>query len=112
MIGLLAAEWGVGQVFWSMLWFFLFVLWIWLIFVILTDIFRSNDLSGLAKTIWVIVIIFVPYLGIFAYLIARGSGMTARQSNRSHAENAATQAYIRENAGYPTGDAAKANVIS
>ena len=70
-----AAEWGTGQVFWSMLWFFLFFIWIWLLIMVFADIFRSHDLGGLAKTLWVIFVILVPYLGVFVYLIARGHKM-------------------------------------
>lgn len=92
---LLAAEWGVGQVFWSMLWIFLFMLWIWMIFVIFADIFRSDDLSGWGKTIWSIFVIFLPFLGIFTYLIARGNGMAERQAAMARASQQASQAYIR-----------------
>ena len=66
------SEWGTGQVFWSMLWFFLFVIWIWLLIVVFGDIFRSHDLSGVAKALWVIFVIIVPYLGVLVYLAARG----------------------------------------
>ncbi len=96
---LIAAEWGVGQVFWSMLWIFLFVLWIWLIFVIFADIFRSDDLSGWGKAIWSVFVIFLPFLGIFAYLIVRGGGMAERQAAAVQASQAASRAYIRDVAG-------------
>ena len=66
------AEFGTGQVFWSMLWFFLFFIWIWMLIVIFGDIFRSPDLSGWGKALWSIFIIVLPYLGVFVYLIARG----------------------------------------
>ena len=72
---MLAAEWATGQVFWSMLWFFLFFIWIWLLIVVFGDIFRSPDLSGWGKALWSIFIIFLPYLGVFVYLIARGHKM-------------------------------------
>ena len=52
-----AAEFGTGQVFWSMLWFFLFFIWIWLLIVVFSDIFRSHDLSGWAKALWIIFVI-------------------------------------------------------
>ena len=65
------ATFGTGQVFWSMLWFFLFFIWIWLLIVVFSDIFRSHDLSGWAKALWTIFVIFLPYLGVFVYLIAR-----------------------------------------
>ena len=81
---MLAAEWGTGEVLWSMMWFFLFVIWIWLIIVVFGDIIRSQDMGGGAKAFWVIFIILVPYLGIFVYLIARGGGM-AERAERSRA---------------------------
>ena len=71
-----ASEFGSGQVFWSMLWFFLFFIWIWILITVFADIFRSHDLSGWAKALWVIFVIFVPYLGVFVYLIARGHKMS------------------------------------
>ncbi len=70
------AEFGTGQVFWSFLWFFLFFIWIWLLIMVFSDIFRSPDLSGWGKALWSIFIIFVPYLGVFVYLIARGHKMS------------------------------------
>ena len=68
----LAAEFGTGQVFWSMLYFFLFFIWIYLLIVVFSDIFRSDDLGGWAKALWVIFVILLPYLGVFVYLIAAG----------------------------------------
>ena len=65
------AEFGTGQVFLSMLYFFLFIIWIWLLIVVFSDIFRSDDLAGWAKALWVIFVIVVPYFGVFVYLIAR-----------------------------------------
>jgi hypothetical protein len=99
---MIAAEWGSGQVLWSMLWLFMFVIWIWLIVVIFTDIFRSQDLSGWAKAIWSIFIIFLPFIGIFAYLIARGGNMAERSATAAEDANAATQAYIRDAAAAPS----------
>ena len=69
----LAAEWGTGQVFWSMLWFFLWIIWLWLLIMVFTDIFRSRDLSGGRAGQSSIVL---PYLGVFVYLIARGNRMS------------------------------------
>src|SRR5215510_11431533 len=73
-----AAQFGTGQVFLSMLWFFLFVIWIWLLVVVFADIFRSHDLGGWAKAGWTIFVIVLPYLGVFVYLIARGGKMSER----------------------------------
>ncbi len=91
-----AAEWGTGQVLWSMIWFFLFVIWIWMIIVLFTDIIRSEDLSGWGKALWSLFIIFLPFLGILAYLIVRGGGMAERAAQATQEANEATKAYIRD----------------
>jgi hypothetical protein len=88
-ISMIATEWGTGQVFLSMLWFFIFVLWIWFVVMIFTDIFRSRDLSGGAKALWCIFVIFLPFLGCFVYLIARGKDMTDRAMEEQQARAAA-----------------------
>jgi hypothetical protein len=72
---LFAAEFGVGQVLWSIFWFFLFFLWIWLVISLFSDIMTSDDLSGPMKAIWAIGIIIFPFIGIFLYLIVRGGNM-------------------------------------
>jgi hypothetical protein len=90
-----AAEWGTGQVFWSFLWFFLFFIWIWLLIMVFADIFRSHDLSGVAKAIWVIFVILVPYLGVFVYLIARGHKMGQHAAEDAARQEAATRQYIQ-----------------
>ncbi len=97
-----AAEWGSGQVLWSMLWFFMFVIWIWMIIVIFSDIIRSGDLSGGGKAMWSIFIIVLPFVGIFAYLIARGGSMADRCAAATHEANDATQAYLRDAAAVST----------
>ena len=98
----LAAEFGTGQVFWSILWFFLFFVWIMLIFSIFGDIIRSDDMGGGAKALWSIFVIFLPFLGIFAYLIARGGQMADRSAKAAQDANQATQAYIRDAAAVST----------
>jgi hypothetical protein len=99
---LFAAEWGTGQVLWSMLWLFMFVIWIWMIIVLFSDIIRSEDLSGWGKALWVLFIIVLPFLGILSYLIVRGGGMAERSAKAAQDANAATQAYIRDAAGVST----------
>jgi hypothetical protein len=93
---MLLAEFGTGQVLWSMIWFFLFFIWIYLLIVIFGDIFRSPDLSGWSKALWVIFIIFLPYLGVFVYLIARGHSMTERGMQAAQARDAAMRGYIQD----------------
>ena len=95
----LASEWGTGQVFWSMLWFFMFFIWIWLLIIVFSDIFRSHDLGGVAKAIWVIFIILVQYLGVFVYLIARGHKMSEHAQEAMKEQDAAARQYIQDAAG-------------
>jgi ABC-type multidrug transport system fused ATPase/permease subunit len=92
---MLAAEFGTGQVFWSFLWFFLFFIWIWLLIVVFSDIFRSPDLSGWGKALWCIFIIFVPYLGVFVYLIARGHKMQDHAMQQAAKQEAAMREYVQ-----------------
>ena len=101
---MLGSEWAVGQVFFSMLWFALFFIWIYLLIVVFSDIFRSHDLGGGAKTLWVIFVIFLPYLGVFVYLIARGHKMAEHAAEAAQAQDKAMRAYVQDAAG--TGGAA------
>jgi hypothetical protein len=66
------AEWQVGQVAFSMFWFALIFLWVWVVITVFVDIFRSRDLGGVAKALWTLLVIWLPVLGAFAYLVARG----------------------------------------
>ncbi len=75
---MLATSYPFLEVFWTMLIFFAFVVWLWILFTVFTDIFRRHDASGFVKTIWVIFVIILPYLGVFVYLIAEHKGMTER----------------------------------
>jgi hypothetical protein len=100
---MLAADFGTGQVFWSMLWFFMFFIWIWLLFVVFGDIFRSPDLSGWGKALWSIFIIVVPYLGVFVYLIARGHKMQDHAMRQTAAQEAAFRDYVQNVAGADSG---------
>jgi hypothetical protein len=102
-----AAQWGTGQVFWSMLWFFLFFIWIWLLIVVFSDIFRSHDIGGFAKTMWVLFVIILPYLGVFVYLIARGHKMGEHAVQDAQARDAAMRAYVQDAAGTTTSPAAE-----
>ena len=95
-MSLLATDFGTGQVFWSFLWFFMFFIWIWLLIIVFGDIFRSHDLGGLAKTLWVIFVILVPYLGVFVYLIARGHKMAEHAAEAAAAQDAAARQYIQQ----------------
>jgi Short C-terminal domain/Phospholipase_D-nuclease N-terminal len=92
------------DLFWSMLWFFMFFLWIWLLISLFSDIFRSDDLSGWGKAGWVIFMVALPWLGALIYLIARGKGMQERAVADMAAREAATREYIQGVASTSTAD--------
>jgi Short C-terminal domain/Phospholipase_D-nuclease N-terminal len=92
---MLLAEFGTGQVFWSMLWFFLFFIWIWLLIMVFSDIFRDHSLSGGAKALWIIFIILLPYLGVLVYLIARGKSMQDRALKQAADQEAQFRGYVQ-----------------
>ena len=87
------------SIFWTMLEFFLFFLWIWLLIVIFSDIFRSHDMGGLAKAVWVIFVIVLPFLGVLIYLIARGGSMHERVEAQAAQQQKAFDAYVKQTAG-------------
>jgi Short C-terminal domain/Phospholipase_D-nuclease N-terminal len=87
------------NVFWSIFIFFLWVLWIWILIWIFIDIFRSRDLSGWAKALWFLIVLFIPLIGILVYLIARGGSMQERAAQQAQQDDQAARAYIRDAAG-------------
>lgn len=87
------------DLFWSMLWFFLFFLWIWLLISLFSDIFRSDDLSGWGKAGWVLFLIVAPFLAALIYLIARGDSMQKRTMRDMADREKATRSYIQDVAG-------------
>jgi hypothetical protein len=93
------AEWQVGQVLWSTVWITLFFLWILLVIRVFADIFRSRDMGGVMKVLWMVFVVAMPYLGVFAYVIVRGRSMTDRDIEAAQAQEAALQSYIRQTAG-------------
>ena len=96
---MILADISFGDVLWSMLFFFFFVIFLWMIFGIITDIFRSDDLGGVTKALWCIALVLVPWLTIFIYLIVRGKGMSER-SLQAHAQaQAQFDSYVRDTAG-------------
>lgn len=90
------------DLFWSMLWFFLFFLWIWLLISLFADIFRSDDLGGWGKAGWILFLIVIPWLGALVYLIARGGSMQERSMKDMAAREKATRGYIQDVAGAGT----------
>jgi hypothetical protein len=93
-------------VFLSFLWFFLFFIWIWLLIVVFSDIFRSHDLSGWAKALWIIFVVILPYLGVLVYLIARGRHMQEHAVADAKQRDADFRQYVQNAAGTSGGGAA------
>jgi Short C-terminal domain/Phospholipase_D-nuclease N-terminal len=95
----LAYTYPLLSIFWTMLEIFFFVIWIYLLFIVFVDIFRSNDIGGLAKALWVIFVIVLPYLGVFVYLIARGGKMHERAAAQVQQQQKAFDSYVQQAAG-------------
>jgi ABC-type multidrug transport system fused ATPase/permease subunit len=95
---MIATSYPLLDAFLTMLWIFLFIIWIWLLIMIFSDIFRSRDLGGFAKAVWVIGIIIFPLIGVLLYLIVRGGSMHERQARYAQAQEAAFRDYVRETA--------------
>ena len=89
---------------WDIMIFFAWVIYIWIAIMVLIDVFRRSDISGLAKAAWVIVVILIPFLGVLIYLIVNHAGMTERRMKESEAAQAQFDQYVRRTAG--TGGAA------
>jgi type VI protein secretion system component VasK len=93
---MIAYDYPLLGAFWTMFWFFIWILWIMLLFRIFGDIFRSHDLSGWAKAAWLIFVIVVPFLGVFVYLIARGNAMGERDVEQARSQQQAFNAYVQD----------------
>jgi hypothetical protein len=94
-----ASSYPFLDVMWTMLVFFLWVLWFWFLFMVFADIFRRSDLSGWGKAGWLIFVIILPYLGVFVYFITQSEGMTRRNVDRAERQRAQFDDYVRETAG-------------
>ena len=93
------------NLFWTMFIFFLWVIWIWILIMVFIDIFRSHDLSGWAKALWVVFVVILPFLGVLVYLIARGSKMHERRRTTGRpAGRRLFAAYVQQAAGTSTAD--------
>jgi hypothetical protein len=96
---MIGTTWGSGQVAYSILWFFLFFVEIWLSISIFIDIFRSHDLKGWAKAAWIVLVFVLPFVGILAYLIIRGNEMRAHQIQAAQDQEAFARTWIQHAAG-------------
>lgn len=96
---LLAADYPFLDILWTMLIFFLWIAWFWILITVFADIFRRHDTSGFGKVLWLIFVILVPFLGVFVYLIANHDGMTKRNIERMQGQQAQMDDYVRSVAG-------------
>jgi len=96
---MLAYNYPILDLIWTMFMFFVFVLWIWLLIAVFMDIFRSHDLSGGVKALWVFFIIILPFIGVLIYLIARGGKMHERAADQAVQQQKAFDAYVKQAAG-------------
>jgi hypothetical protein len=110
---LIATDYPLLEVFWTMLIFFAFFIWIWILFTVFADLFRRKDISGWAKTAWIIFVVILPYLGVFVYLIAEHAGMAERTISQQQAAQTQMDQYVKSVAGTsdPAGQIANAKAL-
>jgi hypothetical protein len=107
----LASDYPFLDVVWTMFIFFAFVIFIWLLITVFIDIFRRHDIGGGSKTLWIIFVILLPFLGVFVYLIAQGKHMAERSERQVQAAQAQQDQYIREVAGGSAAEIEKAKQL-
>jgi len=90
-----AADYPFLDVLWTMLVFFAWVIWFWMLIVILSDVFRRRDVGGGTKTLWTIFVIIAPFLGVFIYLLTNHDGMAERSMQQAKAQQAQMDDYVR-----------------
>jgi uncharacterized membrane protein YcjF (UPF0283 family) len=98
------AEYPLLNIFFSILFFFVFFLWIFLLIQVIVDVFRSHDMGGFAKALWILFIIVLPFLGVLIYLIARGGKMQQHQTDAAKAQQQAFDSYVKQAAGSSSAD--------
>jgi len=101
----LAADFGLGEVLWTMFVLFMWIIWFWLLISVFSDLFRDHETSGGAKALWCIFVIIAPFLGVFIYLLVRGGGMAQRSMKQQAAAQAQFETYVRETASTSSGAA-------
>jgi predicted PurR-regulated permease PerM len=100
------------DIFWSMLWFFFLFIWIVILFHVLTDLFRDHELSGGMKTLWVVFLVFLPFLAVLVYVISRGKGMAERTAARQQQSQEQFEGYVRSVAATGDGTTTPADQIA
>ena len=101
---MIASSYPILDAFLTMLYFFLFIIWIWLLITVFIDIFRSHDLNGWGKALWFLFVLFIPLIGVLVYLIARGGKMHEHAARDAQAQEQEFRQYVQDAAG--SGDTA------
>ena len=107
----IAADYPFLDVLWTMILFFCWVAWIWILITVFIDLFRRDDVGGWGKAGWVVFLIVLPFLGVLVYLIAQHDGMRERSVQDARAKKQAFDDYVREAAGGPATEVAKAKEL-
>ena len=107
----MAADYPFLDVFWSMIIFFFWVIWIWIVVTVLIDIFRRSDIGGFSKALWVVFVVILPWLGVLVYLIAQHDGMRERSIKQAQDQKAQFDDYVRDAAGGSADQIAKAKQL-
>jgi Short C-terminal domain/Phospholipase_D-nuclease N-terminal len=107
----IAADYPFMDVLWSMIIFFSWVIWIWVVITVLMDVFRRHDIGGFAKALWVIFVVILPWLGVLIYLIVEHDGMRERSVKQAQAQRHQFDQYVREAAGGSADEIAKAKQL-
>jgi hypothetical protein len=108
---LIAADYPFLDVFWTILIFFAWVAWLWVLFTVFADLFRRSDIGGWQKAAWVVFVIVLPFLGVLVYLIAQHDGMRERSVKQIETQRAAFDDYVRVTAGGSAAEIAKAKEL-
>ncbi len=111
MLPIAEADYPFLNVLWSMLIFFVAVIWIWIVITVLIDVFRRHDIGGVAKALWVIAVVVLPWLGVLIYLIVEHDGMRERSIKQAESQQAAFDSYVRDAAGGSAAEIAKAKEL-
>jgi ABC-type multidrug transport system fused ATPase/permease subunit len=101
------ADVHLSDIIWSMLWLFFLFIWIMILVQVLIDLFRDHTMGGVAKALWVVALIFLPFITVFVYIIARGSGMAERSMKQAQAQQKQFDSYVQSVAGSSSSGAAE-----
>lgn len=103
----IAADYPFLDIFWTIIVFFSWVIWIWIVITVLADVFRRDDIGGWAKAAWVVFVIVIPFLGVLIYLIAEHDGMQKRSAKQAESQKQQFDSYVRDTAGGSAAEIAK-----